>query len=96
MRSFRITAYVVMGMSWLWAASVVLETFLLCRPFNSNWNPNVKATCGDRKGSYVAAGAMNLITDLMVLSLPVPMVWKLKIPRRNKIILFICFGMGVL
>lgn len=85
-----------MGFSLLWAVSVVLETFLLCRPFNYNWNLTVKHTCGDRKESYIAAGAMNLITDLMVLSLPIPMVWKLKIPRRNKIILFVVFGMGVL
>lgn len=95
-KSFRVSAYVVMGIVSCWAVSVVLETFFLCRPFNYNWEPMVKHTCGNRVASYIASGGLNLITDLMVLSLPIPMVWALQIPRRNKIILLGVFGVGLL
>lgn len=95
-RSFRLSAYIVMGIVSCWAVSVVLETFLLCRPFRYNWEPTLKHTCGNRVASYIASGGLNLLTDIMVLSLPVPMVWALKIPRRNKIILLCLFGVGLL
>lgn len=94
-RSFRVSAYVVMGVVSCWALSVVLETFLLCRPFKYNWDPTLNHTCGNRIASYIASGGLNLVTDIMVLSLPVPMVWALRIPRRNKIILFGVFGVGL-
>lgn len=95
-KSFRTSAYIVMGIVSCWALSVVLETFLLCRPFKYNWEPTLKHTCGNRVASYIGSGGLNLVTDVMVLSLPVPMVWALKIPRRNKIILFCVFGVGLL
>ncbi|MCJ1270110.1 hypothetical protein MMC22_010004 [Lobaria immixta] len=84
-----------MGVVSCWALSVVLETFLLCRPFKYNWDPTLNHTCGNRIASYIASGGLNLVTDIMVLSLPVPMVWALRIPRRNKIILFGVFGVGL-
>lgn len=96
-RTFRLLAYIVAAIVSCWALSVILETFLLCRPFAYNWNPAIKNfTCGDRKAAYIGAGSLNILTDLMVLCLPIPMVWNLQIPRRNKAILTAVFGMGLL
>ncbi|KAL8731083.1 MAG: hypothetical protein Q9181_004429 [Wetmoreana brouardii] len=95
-RTFRYLAYFVAAIVSGWALSVVLETFLLCRPFAYNWDPSIKDfTCGDRNAAYIGAGSLNIATDLMVLCLPIPMVWNLQIPRRNKIILSVVFGMGL-
>lgn len=96
-RSFRIMAYVVATIVTGWAISVFLETFLLCRPFAYNWDPTITDfTCGNRNAAYIGAGSLNIVTDLMVLILPIPMVWNLQIPRRNKAILTAVFGMGLL
>ncbi|KAL8814159.1 MAG: hypothetical protein Q9223_006600 [Gallowayella weberi] len=89
-------AYVVAAIVTGWAISVFLETFLLCRPFAYNWDPTIKDfTCGNRNAAYIGAGSLNIVTDLMVLMLPIPMVWNLQIPRRNKAILTAVFGMGL-
>ncbi|KAL8679485.1 MAG: hypothetical protein Q9224_002180 [Gallowayella concinna] len=89
-------AYVVAAIVTAWAISVFLETFLLCRPFAYNWDPTIKDfTCGNRNAAYIGAGSLNIVTDLMVLMLPIPMVWNLQIPRRNKAILTAVFGMGL-
>ncbi|KAL8717842.1 MAG: hypothetical protein Q9225_004949 [Loekoesia sp. 1 TL-2023] len=95
-RTFRLLAYFVAVIVSGWALSVILETFLLCRPFAYNWDPTIKDfTCGDRNAAYIGAGSLNIATDLMVLCLPIPMVWNLQIPRRNKAILTAVFGMGL-
>lgn len=96
-RTFRLLAYFVATIVSGWALSVLLETFLLCRPFAYNWDPTIKDfTCGNRNAAYIGAGSLNIATDLMVLCLPIPMVWNLQIPRRNKAILTAVFGMGLL
>lgn len=81
---------------FLWMISVVLETFLLCRPLAYNWDTSIEGTCGDRLAVYVGAGVTNMITDFIVLLLPIPFVWKLKMPTASKIGLIGIFGLGIL
>ena len=79
----------------LWWVSVVLEEFLLCRPLAFNWDRTIKGgVCGDIMGAYIAAGIINLSTDLMVLILPIPTIMNLQLPVRTKIALTctICLG----
>lgn len=40
--------------------------------------------------------APNIATDLIVLSLPMPLVWRLKIPKKQKIALACVFLLGSL
>ncbi|MCJ1285840.1 hypothetical protein MMC26_005181 [Xylographa opegraphella] len=92
---FKLVAKVLMVVVLLWGASVVLCAFLLCRPFAFNWDQTIPGgSCGNQILSYIITGAFNILTDFMVLCLPMPMVWNLHVPRKNKIALFGMFGIG--
>ncbi|MCJ1254431.1 hypothetical protein MMC24_002246 [Lignoscripta atroalba] len=94
-QSFRVAARITMVLVVLWALSVILCGFLLCKPFAFNWNQTIPGgSCKNQILSYILTGALNIITDVMVLSLPIPMVWKLQTPRANKIVLTGIFGLG--
>ncbi|KAL1867792.1 hypothetical protein Plec18167_008538 [Paecilomyces lecythidis] len=95
-RSFRISVAVVMTIVWMWAISVVLETLLLCRPLAYNWDTTIDGVCGERNATFVAAGTLNLVTDLMVMALPIPHIWKLKLSVAKKLALCLVFCMGLL
>lgn len=96
-KSFKISVAVVMTIVWMWAVSVILETFLLCRPLAFNWDPTLPGgSCGNRNATYVIAGTLNLLTDLMVMSLPIPHIWKLKLNVAKKVALCMIFSMGLL
>lgn len=95
-RSFRVSVTVVMTIVWLWAISIVLETMLLCRPLAYNWDTSIKGTCGQRNATYVVAGTLNLVTDLMVMALPIPHIWKLQLNVAKKLTLYLVFSMGLL
>lgn len=45
---------------------------------------------------YYISGANNLITDLILLFLPMPIIWKLKLPIRQRLGLVFVFAMGAL
>lgn len=81
---------------FLWMVSVVLETFLLCRPLAYNWDTTIDGVCGNRQAVYVGAGVSNMITDFIVLLLPVPFVWKLQMRTASKVGLLAIFGLGIL
>ncbi|KAJ5613820.1 hypothetical protein N7528_007474 [Penicillium herquei] len=95
-RSFRIQVAITMTIVWMWSASVILETFLLCRPLKYNWDTSISGVCGDRNAAYVVAGTMNLITDLMVMALPMPHIWKLQLGTAKKVALCGVFSIGLL
>ncbi|KAJ6031354.1 hypothetical protein N7540_002086 [Penicillium herquei] len=95
-RSFRIQVAITMTIVWMWSASVILETFLLCRPLKYNWDTSISGVCGNRNATYVIAGTMNLITDLMVMALPMPYIWKLQLGTAKKIALCSVFSVGLL
>jgi hypothetical protein len=80
----------------MWAISVVLETFLLCRPLTYNWDTTIKGTCGQRNDVYVSAGALNVATDFMVMALPIPHILKLQLAWRRKLGLIVMFSLGLL
>ncbi|KAG6354943.1 hypothetical protein INS49_004024 [Diaporthe citri] len=91
--SVRVTAAAVI----MWMASVVLETFLLCRPLAFNWDTTIPGgACGDRNAVFVIAGVTNMVTDFMVLLLPVPCILKLQMPTGQKFGLLLVFCMGIL
>jgi hypothetical protein len=58
--------------SWV----VVSETaftvalFLQCRPLNYYWDKTVKGTCFDQPKFYYVDAALNMATDLVILSVP--------------------------
>ncbi|KAL4789422.1 hypothetical protein BDV19DRAFT_397043 [Aspergillus venezuelensis] len=96
-KSFRISVGITMTIVWLWAISVVLETLLLCRPLAFNWDTTIPGgSCGNRNATYVVAGTLNLVTDLMVMGLPIPHIWRLQLGVAKKIALSVVFCMGLL
>ncbi|KAJ6115228.1 hypothetical protein N7486_001006 [Penicillium sp. IBT 16267x] len=78
-----------------WVASI-LTIALLCRPINSNWNITVKGTCGDVAKTEYASAGFNLIIDFLVVALPMPIVWTLKMPKERKVSVTAAFLLGLI
>lgn len=95
-RSFRISVFVTIAIVWAWSVSVILETFLLCRPLAYNWDTTIPGICGNRNATYVVAGTLNLVTDLLVMALPVPHIWKLQLSLAKKVAVSSIFCLGLL
>ncbi|KAF2277307.1 putative alpha-xylosidase [Westerdykella ornata] len=94
-RKFRI-------MSWALAAflvgQIVCNTIVLlaaCRPFEANYNPIVPgATCINRELFFTWATLPNIVTDIIMLALPLPVVWGLHNTLRIKLGLTFTFLVG--
>lgn len=67
-----------------------------CKPLAASWDPIVAETamCVDRGAIYVATAGIGILTDVMLIALPIPIVVGLNIPRRQKVILVLLFVIG--
>lgn len=92
---FRRVCYGIMVVSLCYFLSVLLETFLICKPIQYNWDKTIHGTCDSRaQETYLAAGIVNLIIDVFIVAMPMPMLFQLRIPTGKKIGLIAMFGLG--
>ena len=78
-----------------WIACTILA-FTACHPLARNWDKTVPGTCVDLIAFFRWNGICNLIIDFMILMLPMPMVWRLKITIKQKVVLSGMFALGLL
>lgn len=73
----------------------VLIGFLICRPVQKNWDPTSPGVCGNRIAGYTAVSVVNVIVDILMLILPLPMVFNLQVKSGYKVGLYSIFGVGI-
>ncbi|KAI1871787.1 hypothetical protein JX265_005773 [Neoarthrinium moseri] len=95
--TFRLVAIAVMIFSALWIVLTILIGLLICRPIEMNWNPFTPGgSCGDQIAAFASIGIVDILNEVTILALPIPMVWKLRMPMRYKVALACVFGAGIL
>lgn len=74
--------------------SNALVAIFACRPIRGFYDKSVKAFCIDSVSFYWANATLNVVTDAIVLLLPMPVIWRLQMPLRRKIGLSLLFILG--
>ncbi|WEW60826.1 hypothetical protein PRK78_006314 [Emydomyces testavorans] len=67
---------------------------LVYLPFWEYWNPHPGNKCISEIGKLLSAAITNVITDLIILLLPIPTFWTLRLPPREKITLIVLMSLG--
>jgi len=76
----------------LWA---VLGGTLLCRPVRKLWDPTVEGGgCMSAEKYWLSVAGLDIGLDVLVLVLPLPGIWGLRLPRRQKVALMVVFLLG--
>jgi hypothetical protein len=80
----------------LWVCSVFVTIFQ-CTPVQAAWD----FTLGTQKCIHVipffyVTASFNIATDLLLCTLPLPHFWKLNLPVKDRSIVCVLFGFGLL
>lgn len=96
-RNFRISVYIVHAFNLSWGIAFTFAYLFQCRPVERFWTQQQ----GKRDGcidiamhDYYAVAA--IITDLVVLVLPWPVVWKSNMRTTQKVAVLSIFGLGAM
>ena len=96
-RSFKIAVYVVMLLVVGLCSSIVFASLFQCSPITYAWDKTIRGgTCIDQLAYFRWITPPNLIIDVFMLILPLPMVWKLRTSYGQKVGLTFVFLTGSL
>lgn len=91
-----IAARVTIAINVAWAAGTILAVCLVCQPFSKSWETVSGSHCGDQILPLVISGTINLATNVVVIVLPLPALYKLRMGIYKKLVLVAVFSLGFL
>jgi hypothetical protein len=93
---FRRAVYVVMFLVVGTAIGTILPTIFQCNPIQKAWTPSLKGHCLYQPPVWYAASSLAILTDVLIIILPMSQLPKLKLARAQKIALGFIFSVGIL
>ena len=85
-----------LGINTAWLIGTVFGTLFFCDPFEKNWKPEVEGRCGDVPTLMLGSAVSSVIIDLIILLLPLPKIWGLKLDMAKRSGLVGVFVVGYL
>ncbi|KAJ6436976.1 L-fucose permease [Purpureocillium lavendulum] len=78
-------------------AVLTLMNVFQCSPLRAAWAVDVDegAVCIPLLTEFICSAPVNILTDLAILALPIPILTRLHLPRRQKTILVSTFALGI-
>ena len=81
----------------IWYTISTFLTIFACSPREAIWNPLItNYQCLDNTTSDIISCSFNVVSDIIILMLPVRVVWKLRIPVGEKVKIILLFAVGLM
>ncbi|KAL8371689.1 hypothetical protein RB595_001476 [Gaeumannomyces hyphopodioides] len=91
---FKRVAWAVGAFVMAWVVCITFLFIFICVPVEKLWYPKLPGHCINQVGTWIANAASTLLTDVVILLLPAPQVWRLQLRLAEKIALTFAFGLG--
>ncbi|KAI1490704.1 hypothetical protein F5X96DRAFT_634721 [Biscogniauxia mediterranea] len=95
-KKFKKWAYGLMGVVMCYCVVFLGIYMTNCRPIYQPWSPVPGGSCREMSKSDLATVGINLALELAVIILPMPALWGLQMPLRNKVSVTIMFSFGLI
>lgn len=94
LEKFRITTNIVAAIVLLWTIAFFFASLFQALPISKNWYPDKPGHMIDEFSMYLALACTELVLDVLILTLPWTMVWRLQIDSARKWIICGIFTLG--
>lgn len=93
---FRYILLAMGGFVIAYSVTGILGTILQCLPLSDLWKPpsDNPPVCIDFGTLVITMGVVNIVTDVTILCLPMPIVWSLQVSKPRRWQLVIAFSLG--
>ncbi|KAI9677627.1 MAG: hypothetical protein M1817_006582 [Caeruleum heppii] len=93
-KNYRRACWVLIVIIGLFGLSSAVASVFQCTPIRRAYMRSVQGKCINLTASWYANAAFSITMDLTLLILPMPVVWALRMPKRNKQGLMLVFALG--
>jgi len=95
-RLYRIAIFTLLTVVALFAVATTIAGVFQCIPVDKAWNKKKPGHCYNLVEAWYTNAVFSIVTDFLILMLPMHMVYKLQRDRREKFLLYAVFGLGFL
>jgi hypothetical protein len=93
---FKKMAYAIGAFIIAWVICITFLFVFICVPVEKLWYPDLPGRCINQVGTWIANAASTIISDLVILTLPIPQVWALQLRKTEKAAVILAFCLGFL
>ena len=90
------TTHIIIWFNLLLYGAVMFVEIFQCAPRAKIWKPWLPGHCIDINIAFITTAAINIISDVAILVLPMKIIWHLQMPIKRKWGVTAMFGTGVL
>ncbi|PGH07999.1 hypothetical protein GX51_01439 [Blastomyces parvus] len=90
----RLACYAAIAFLTLYGLWVVIGAFLTCIPVKRFWDDTVEGNCMNRDAFWLSTAIVHIVTDIILLAMPMPILIRLNLPKRQRIALVLVFALG--
>lgn len=92
----RIPIFVVTAIVAAWLIALNFLVIFTCNPVRASWDITITtAKCLNLKSIYIGGSVPNVITDVILIGMPVPYVWRLHAPLTQRLVIGGMFMLGI-
>jgi len=95
-RGFAITTNIVGAFVIAWGIACLLVSIFACNPIQGFWDTTIPSTCIDVRAFYIGNAVPNILTDVVILALPIKYIWCLQMCWKQKLVVSGMFLLGSL
>ncbi|OAA72086.1 hypothetical protein ISF_01159 [Cordyceps fumosorosea ARSEF 2679] len=77
-----------------WAITISFLFTFICKPIEKLWIPELEGKCVNEVAVWLANAGSTIFSDIVILMLPIPQIWRLNLKKSEKIGLTLVFGLG--
>lgn len=90
----RLACWIMIGVLAFYGTWTIISAWANCVPLAKFWDPTVPGFCLDKKALWFSNSAIHIITDIVILIYPMPVLKSLQLPRKQKFALMAVFALG--
>ncbi|BCS21922.1 CFEM domain-containing protein [Aspergillus puulaauensis] len=97
-QAFRLATKLVLAFTTAWGIAMLITKALSCRPlsyFWTRWDGEHEGVCIDHEQLIWAHASINILLDLVIISLPMPTLLSMNLSWRKKLAICVMFAVGI-
>lgn len=95
-KEFKRQAHIMMGVVGCYGIAFFVLFMTQCRPIDQQWNPHKGGSCRDLVIQELTSVSLNMIIDIIIVFLPLPVLWNLQLATRSKLVVSVMFSIGLI
>ncbi|KAL2787397.1 hypothetical protein BJX66DRAFT_284924 [Aspergillus keveii] len=97
-KTLRLTVFITLAITIAWGTATFLAQLFSCSPINyfwKKWDGENEGHCTSHNALLIAHAIMNIVLDVVVIGIPMPILFRLHMSREKKVGMCVMFAVGI-